>query len=257
MGSGPIRPTPFPSRHWPRSPRRRPTAGALVTTHVAETQEEGLRIKETHGASVPQLLERLGFLDARLLAAHCVWLSEDDMDIFARHDVAVAHCPQSNAKLGSGVAPLSRMLSKGIRVGLGTDGPASNNDLDLWEEMRLAPMLACAVGNDATAVQVDQALALATREGATALGIETGVLAPGYLADMIHVDIEDARFVPILRADDLVSHLVWASTSSRVTDVWVAGEKVVSEGICLTIDAATARAQVQSRVERIARESGL
>lgn len=231
-------------------------SGALVATHVAETQEEGMRIAQAHGCTAPQLLERLGVLESPVIAAHCVWLTEEDMEIFARRRVAVAHCPQSNAKLGSGIAPLTRMLAKGLRVGLGTDGPASNNDLDLWEEMRLAPMLARAVSRDATAVRADQALALATREGAAALGLETGQLAPGFLADMIHVDIDDARFVPVLDAQDLVSHLAWASTSSQVTDVWVGGRQVVAQGACLTLDSANAREQVQIRARRIADAAG-
>ena len=91
---------------------------------------------------MPQVLADAGVLDGRVLAAHSIWLSPDDLDVYAAHDVAVAHCPQSNAKLASGVAPVTDLLARGVRVGLGTDGPASNNDLDLWEEMRLAAMLA-------------------------------------------------------------------------------------------------------------------
>jgi 5-methylthioadenosine/S-adenosylhomocysteine deaminase len=225
---------------------------ALVHIHVAESLHEGAPIRAAHGISVPRLLARLGLLDARVLAAHCVWLSDDDMDLFAQHDVAVAHCPQSNAKLGSGIARLVDMRSRGLRVGLGTDGPASNNDLDLWEEMRLAPMLARAVGRDATLMKAEDALTLATRGGAEALSLDVGQLASGCLADLVHLDMEDARLVPVLDESDLVSHLLWSSSSRLVRDVWVGGRQVVRDGTCLTVDDAEARAQVQQRALRIA-----
>ena len=106
---------------------------------MAETPDEDRAVRDEHGCSVPDLLARLGVLEARVLAAHSIWLDRADLDLYQSHDVAVAHCPGSNAKLGSGVAPLAELLRRGIRVGLGTDGPASNDDLDLWEELRLAP----------------------------------------------------------------------------------------------------------------------
>jgi 5-methylthioadenosine/S-adenosylhomocysteine deaminase len=225
---------------------------ALVHVHVAETAHEVRAIEEQHGCRVPELLFRLGVLEARVLAAHSVWLDDGDIEMYRRHDVAVAHCPQSNAKLGSGIARLGDMLAADLRVGLGTDGPASNNDLDLWEEMRLAPLLARATSGDATLISAPQAISLATRCGADALGIPTGALETGRLADLVHLDLDDARFTPVVDQDDLVSHLLWSSSSRLVTDVWVGGRQVVHDGRCLTVDDAEARRQVQHRAERLA-----
>jgi 5-methylthioadenosine/S-adenosylhomocysteine deaminase len=227
-------------------------ADALLQIHVAESAHEGDAIWSRHEMTVPRYLAHLGVLDARVLAAHCVWLEPDDFDLLRRFDVAVAHCPQSNAKLGNGVAALTRLVGTGLRVGLGTDGPASNDDLDLWEEMRLAPMLARALGRDPAAFGAEQAIRLATRGGAEALDLDVGELLPGRLADLVHLDIDDARFVPVVEEIDLVSHLLWSSSSQLVRDVWVAGRRVVQDGRCLTVDDTEARAQVQRRAERIA-----
>ena len=112
--------------------------GALVQIHLAETEAEGQLVEERYGMSAPALLASLGVFDGPVLAAHCVWLDDVAMALLAEHDVAVAHCPGSNGKLGAGVARLAEMLDQGIRGGLGTDGPASNDDLHLWDEMRLA-----------------------------------------------------------------------------------------------------------------------
>jgi 5-methylthioadenosine/S-adenosylhomocysteine deaminase len=225
---------------------------ALVSLHVAESADEGRHIEATRGVTVPRYLADLGVLDSRVLAAHCVWVTQQDLDLFRRFDVAVAHCPQSNAKLGSGIARLEEFVSRGLRVGLGTDGPASNNDLDLWEEMRLAPMLARATQRDATAVGAEQAIRLATRGGGEALGIDVGELVPGRLADLVHLDIDDPRFVPIVDESDVVSHLLWSSSSRLVKDVWVGGRQVVRDGRCVTVGEREARAEVQRRAERIA-----
>jgi 5-methylthioadenosine/S-adenosylhomocysteine deaminase len=225
---------------------------ALVQIHVAETAAEGQGILAEHGCSAPELLARLGVLDCRVLAAHSVWLSDADLDLYRQHDVAVAHCPQSNGKLGSGVARLADMLARGIRVGLGTDGPASNDNLDLWEEMRLAPLLARATGADPTLVPTGQALRLATRGGAEALGLATGSLRPGLAADFVRLEMEDASFVPAGDEAELLAHLVWAAPSRLVTDVWVGGRQVVAAGRCTTVDAVEARHQVATRARRLA-----
>ena len=127
---------------------RRGAAAATrsVQIHLAETEAEGRVVEERYGMGAPALLASLGVLDGRVLAAHAVWLDEAEMDLLAEHDVAVAHCPGSNGKLGAGVARLAELLARGVRVGLGTDGPASNDDLHLWDEMRLAAILARADG---------------------------------------------------------------------------------------------------------------
>ena len=169
---------------------------ALVQIHVAETAAEGQGILAEHGCSAPELLARLGVLDCRVLAAHSVWLSDADLDLYQQHDVAVAHCPQSNGKLGSGVARLADMLARGIRVGLGTDGPASNDNLDLWEEMRLAPLLARAPAPTPPWSPPARPCWLATRGGAEALGLDTGSLRPGRPADFIRLELETRASCP-------------------------------------------------------------
>jgi 5-methylthioadenosine/S-adenosylhomocysteine deaminase len=225
---------------------------ALVHIHVAETQAEDAPIRARLGCSVPEYLARIGVFDCRVLAAHSVWLSDDDLDLYRNHDVAVAHCPQSNGKLGSGIARVPDMLARGIRVGLGTDGPASNDNLDLWEEMRLAPLLARARATDAAAMSTSEALALATSGGADALGLDVGRLSPGRRADMVRLDLDDPVFVPGVTEVELVSHLVWAASSRLVTDVWVGGRQVVSGRRCATVDVAEAAAAVASRARRLA-----
>jgi 5-methylthioadenosine/S-adenosylhomocysteine deaminase len=226
---------------------------ALVHIHVAETRDEGRALEAEHGRSVPALLAEHGLLTPRTLAAHSVWLSDDDLELYREHDVAVAHCPQSNAKLAAGVVRLGDMLRLGLRVGLGTDGPSSNNDLDLWEELRLAALLARVRSGDAEALPAREALALATRGGAAALGREdVGTLEAGRWADLILVRTDDPAFVPIVDERDLVSHLVWSASSRLVSDVWVAGRQVVAAGECLTVDFERAAHEVERRARRLA-----
>jgi 5-methylthioadenosine/S-adenosylhomocysteine deaminase len=227
---------------------------ALLHLHVAETASEGAELERTYGKTVPALLAERGVLDGRVLAAHGVWLTDGDLELFREHDVAVAHCPTSNAKLAAGVARLPELLSAGLRVGLGTDGPASNNDLDLWEELRLAVLLARLSAKDASVLPAADALALATRGGAAALGRrDLGSLEPGRAADLVLVRLDAPEFVPLVEERDLVSHLVWAASSRLVTDVWVAGRRVVENGACVTVDEERARREVQTRAERLAR----
>ncbi|MGP8005765.1 MAG: amidohydrolase family protein [Acidimicrobiales bacterium] len=226
--------------------------GALFHTHLAETEDEGIRFAAGHGRSAPAALAAIGALDGRVLAAHSIWLSDGDIALYRAHDVAVAHCPQSNAKLASGVAALTRLLGEGLRVGLGTDGPASNNDLDMWEEMRFAALLARVHDRDAGALPASAALELATRGGGAALGrSDLGVLAPGSAADLILVDLDNPAFVPLHEDAQLVEHLVWSGSSRLVTDVWVAGRQVVADGRCLTVDVEEAGRQVQERSLRL------
>ena len=147
---------------------------ALVQIHLSETVAECDLVRRRHGMSAPALLASVGALEGRVLAAHAVWLDEVDLGILADHDVAVAHCPGSNGKLGAGVAPLGALMARGVRVGLGTDGPASNDDLHLWDEMRLAALFARAQAGDPEVVSSPAALRLATRGGAEALGPRRG-----------------------------------------------------------------------------------
>ena len=231
--------------------------GALFHIHLAETEEECIRFAAEHGRSAPVALAGAGVFDGRVLAAHSVWLSEEDLAVYRDHDVAVAHCPQSNAKLASGIAPLARLLAQGTRVGLGTDGPASNNDLDLWEEVRLAAMLARIREGDAAALPADAAFDLATRGAGRALGRpDLGTLAAGAKADMMAVDIDSPAFVPLLEDAQMIEHLVWSGSSRLVTDVWVGGDQVVEGGRCLTVDVERACAEVGTRARRLSLAAG-
>jgi 5-methylthioadenosine/S-adenosylhomocysteine deaminase len=230
---------------------------ALFHIHLAETEQECIRFADEHGASTPEVLAGAGLFDGRVLAAHSVWLSDADMVIYQEHDVAVAHCPQSNAKLASGSAPLTDFLARDIRVGLGTDGPASNNDLDLWEEMRFAAMMARIRQRDPSAILAGPTLDLATGGAGRALGrTDLGVLAVGARADMIAVDLDSPAFVPWLEDSQLIDHLVWSGSSRLVTDVWVAGRQVVEGGRCTTVDVDRARAEVEARARRLLRAGG-
>jgi 5-methylthioadenosine/S-adenosylhomocysteine deaminase len=225
--------------------------GALLQIHLAETAAEGAVVEERYGKSAPAVLESVGALEGRVLAAHSVWLDEADLALFTDHDVAVAHCPGSNGKLGAGVAPLRELLARGVRVGLGTDGPASNDDLHLWDEMRLSALLARATSGDPTAVTSAAALRLATRGGGEALGLQVGALEEGRPADLIRLRTDDARFVPSVTPAELLGHLVWAGAGYLVTDVWVGGRPVVEAGLCTQVDGERARAEVGQRARRL------
>jgi 5-methylthioadenosine/S-adenosylhomocysteine deaminase len=203
--------------------------GALMHIHVAESADEDRVQRASHG-SVPALLEAVGALGGRVLAAHCVQLSDADVAVFAARDVAVAHCPGSNAKLGAGIARLIALHRAGLRVGLGTDGPASGDDLDLWAEARLAGLLARVTSQDAAALTAAELLLMATRDGAAAIGRDDlGALEPGRWADVVHVDLSDPAFVAPEDDAQLLSNLVWAAGSRVVRDVWVAGEQVLAD----------------------------
>ncbi len=219
--------------------------GALMHIHVAEAAGEDDAVRAEFG-SVPAMLEATGSLGGRVLAAHAIQLSDDDIDVFRRHDVAVAHCPGSNAKLAAGVARVTDLLTAGLRVGLGTDSPASNDDLDLWEEQRLASLFARQRAADATALTAADALHLATRGGAEALGRDDiGTLRPGAWADVVHVGLDDLAFVDPDNDAQLVSNLVWSCGSRGVRDVWVAGDAVLAEGRPTRVDPAEVVAGVR------------
>jgi 5-methylthioadenosine/S-adenosylhomocysteine deaminase len=228
--------------------------GLLLHLHVAETATEGDELLARHGSSVPQLLAAHDVLGGRVLAAHCVHMSDGDLDLWREYDVAVAHCPASNAKLASGTARLRAMLDRGIRVGLGTDGPASNDGLDLLADARLAAMLARLAAADATALSAAEAVWLGTGASAEAIGRpDLGQLVAGRRADLVHVDTRDLVFEPVGDDADVLSHLVWSPSSRCVRDVWLGGRQVVADGSCTTVDAPALRADVADRAARLAR----
>jgi len=227
--------------------------GLLLTIHVAETATEGDELLAEHGLSVPQLLAAHDVLGGRVLGDHCVHMDDGDLQLWREYDVAVAHCPGSNTKLASGTARLRDMLDLGIRVGMGTDGPASNDNLDLFEDLRLAAQLARLRERDATALTAPEAFWLATGAAAAAIDREDlGQLTAGRRADLVHVDSDDIAFVPVGDPADLLTHLVWSVGSRHVRDTWVAGRQVVRDGVSTTVDEAALRADVQTRAMRLA-----
>jgi 5-methylthioadenosine/S-adenosylhomocysteine deaminase len=226
--------------------------GLLLHLHVAETATEGADLLARHGLSVPALLADHDVLGGRVLAAHCVHLDDGDLGLWREYDVAVAHCPASNAKLASGVAPLRAMLDRGVRVGLGTDGPASNDGLDLLADVRLAAQLARLAGASATALTAAEAFWLATGAAADAIGRpDLGQLEAGRRADLVHVDTRDLVFEPVGDPSDLLAHLVWSGGGRYVRDVWVGGRQVVRNGTSVTVDADALRADVAARASRL------
>jgi 5-methylthioadenosine/S-adenosylhomocysteine deaminase len=227
--------------------------GLLLHLHVAETATEGDDLLATHGLSVPSLLAAHDVLGGRVLAAHCVHMDDGDLDLWREYDVAVAHCPASNAKLASGVARVRDMLDRGIRVGLGTDGPASNDSLDLLADQRLAAGMARLRERSATALTAAEALWMVTGAAADAVGRpDLGVLEPGRRADLVHVDTRDLVFEPVGDADDLLAHLLWSADGRHVRDVWVGGSQVVAGGRSTRVDADALRRDVAARAARLA-----
>jgi len=210
---------------------------ALVHIHLEETQHEREEvIGKWTGRTATELLADTGVLEGRVLGAHGVWLSQSDQKLLGEAGAAIAHCPISNLKLGSGIAPVASMLDHGITVGVGTDGVASNDDLDLWQELKLAPMLARGRDLDAQAMSAATALELATVGAAKAIGLDAvGRLEAGWWADMIRVDLDQPAFTPGIESD-LLTSLVFAGSAAFVSDVWVAGRQVVVDGQCTTID---------------------
>ncbi|MDR1276148.1 MAG: TRZ/ATZ family hydrolase [Candidatus Accumulibacter sp.] len=206
-----------------------------IHLHLHETLQETEDSLRQFGVRPIERLRRLGLLGPGLIAVHSVHLEPDEIALLARHGCSVAHCPSSNLKLASGIAPVASLVEEGINVGFGTDSAASNNRLDLFSEMRLASLLAKASSGNAEAVDTHQALHMATLGGARALGLgETiGSISVGKSADLCAVRIDDLRLLPYY---DAVSLLVYSAGREFVSDVWVAGKKRVENARLLGFD---------------------
>lgn len=251
LGYGPHAAYTLPDEALPTVAEAARERGALLHVHLAESAQEDLAQRERYG-SVPAMLERLGVLGGRVLAAHGVQLSDDDIALLASRGAAVAHCPGSNAKLAAGIARITALRRAGVRVGLGTDGPASGDDLDLWAQARLAGLLARVTSGDAAALTAAELLLMATREGAASVGRDDlGALEPGRWADLVHVDLHDAAFAAPEDDAQLLSNLVWAGGARLVRDVWVAGEQVLADGEPTRVDRAATTADVRAVAARI------
>jgi 5-methylthioadenosine/S-adenosylhomocysteine deaminase len=211
-----------------------------ILIHIAETKLEQDDSVSIYGKTVVPWVEESGLLGAKVLAAHCVHINKSEMRILREYQTTVAHCPTSNLKLAAGIAQVSQMLDEKLTVGIGTDGPASNNDLDMFEEMRLAAILGKTAANDPTAVPARQALLMATRKGAEALflGDKTGSLEVGKLADIITLDAGPVHNMPRFDRDPnaIYSRIVYASKSTDVQHVMCNGKWLMRDRELLTLD---------------------
>ena len=208
---------------------------ARIQIHLHETAAEIASAMDRSGKRPFDRLHELGIVNASLLAVHCVHLSDSEITAFAESGVNIAHCPTSNLKLASGIAPVVAYRRAGINVAIGTDSAASNNTLDMLAEMRLAALLAKGISGDATALSATEALRMATLDGATALGIahETGSIEAGKWADLACIDLGCVNSQPVY---DPVSQLVYTASASQVTDVWIAGKHQLDNGQLSQID---------------------
>ena len=208
---------------------------APISIHVSESPFELQYSKDTFGMTSVLMLDEIGFFDGTTIAAHVVWPTDEEIEILAEREVGVIHNPSSNMKLASGVSPVAKMLEAGVRVGLGTDGAASNNDLDMWEEMRLAALLAKVDTMNPEALPAGTVLRMATAGGAEAIGLGTitGSIEIGTRADLIQIEFDEAHHIPTY---DVVSHLVYVSNAQDVATVIVDGRVLKAGNVMYTLD---------------------
>ena len=217
--------------------------GLGMHVHVSETQSEHEGSLTRWGLTPFRILDRYGVWDTRAIAAHCVWTTEDDWAGMAEKGVACVHNPVSNLKLGSGVAWIPAMKAAGVPIALGTDGVSSNNNQDMFEEMKFAAVLHNGVTRDPLALLPQDVLAMATREGAKALGRKTGRIAPGYVADLILVDFTRPHLTP---CHSVMDNLVYAAPGSDVVMNMARGKIIYKDGTFLTLDLEKIQAEVKS-----------
>lgn len=217
--------------------------GLGMHVHVSETQSEHEGSLTRWGLTPFRILDRYGVWDTRAIAAHCVWTTEDDWAGMAEKGVACVHNPVSNLKLGSGVAWIPAMKAAGVNVALGTDGVSSNNNQDMFEEMKFAAVLHNGVTHNPLALLPQDVLAMATREGAKALGRQTGRIAPGYVADLILVDFTRPHLTP---CHSVMDNLVYAAHGSDVVMNMARGKIIYKDGTFLTLDLEKIQAEVKS-----------
>ena len=220
-----------------------------ISIHVSEDQSEVKTINDQYGKTSVELLAGVGMLEQTTIVAHMVWPSDSDIERMANSKVGVIHNPTSNLKTGAGIAPVPAMIKAGVHMGLATDGAASNNDLDMWKEIRLAALLHKGVAKDPTVMPAITALKMATRGGAIASGMhETGALMPGLQADMIQISLDSTRLTPLY---DVVSQLVYAAKSSDVVTSIVAGAVLMQDRQVLTLDVGVIKADVEKIASKI------
>lgn len=223
----------------------------LVHCHVHETAHEVEESQRQNGMRQIARLDRLGLVSDRLIAVHMTQLTDAEIALCAERGVSVAHCPESNLKLASGFCPVHKLHQAGVNLALGTDGCASNNDLDMFGEMRTAALLAKGVSGDASALDAASALRMATLGSARAMGLGdlVGSLEPGKQADLACVDLDPLETQPMFHA---ISQLVYAAGRHQVSDVWVAGVRKLADGAFTDLDADAIRAKARQWRSRIA-----
>ena len=223
--------------------------GATLHIHLAENKEEMEEVQKKYQKSPVELIDSLGGLKENLLAAHCVKLTPKEIELFAKRGAKIAHCPESNLKLGSGIAPLPEFLKFGVNVSLGTDGPASNNDLDLFSEMRTATLIQKGLKEDPTVVTAKEVFAMATEWGAKALGFnDTGKILPGYRADLAVLDLQH---LPLQPDYNPLALIVYSAKAGYVSDLIVDGEFIMKNYKILTLDETLVLEKVQEIKEEI------
>lgn len=224
--------------------------GVFFQIHLAETREEVHLIRERYAKKPAQHLHDLDLLDENTIAAHCIWLNGEELDLLAAGRVKVAHVPESNMKLGAGIAPVQEMLRRGIDVGLGTDGCASNNDLDLFGEMRMAAKIHKVFSGEPPTLSAEKIVEMATIGGARVLGMadRIGSIAPGKEADIILVDIRKPHLTPLYNP---FSHLVYAVGGADVVTSIIGGRIVMKERRLLQIELASVMEEVRRIAERV------
>lgn len=228
--------------------------GMLIHMHVAEDRANVAAMHQLSRGSTPAYLESIGILDADFLAAHAVWMTDDDLTMFARNGVSVAHCPVSNTKGAAGVARVVDMQAAGINVTIATDGPASHHRLDLFEEMRMAIRLARVTSGDADDFPAARALRMVTADAADAIGRpDLGRLVVGSRADMVAIAGSTPALNPVVPGeDDPISRIVWSGSPAAISAVWVAGDKVVDQGAMTRVDLPQLTAELTAAATRLA-----
>jgi len=224
--------------------------GVPISIHMSESPFEVQYSKDTFGMTSIELFESIGFFDGPTIAAHVVWPTTAEIPILAERKVGVIHNPTSNMKIASGISPVTDMLKAGVRIGLGTDGAASNNDLDMWEEMRLAALLQKVEQMNPEVMPASTVLKMATSGGATAIGLgdNIGSLEVGKRADLIQVAFDDVHHVPTY---DVISHLVYVNDEQDVASVIVDGKVLMLEREIMTIDTERVADEARALAARI------
>ncbi|MBS3055656.1 MAG: amidohydrolase [Candidatus Aenigmarchaeota archaeon] len=222
----------------------------ILNIHLSETEKEVKDSLKKFGKTPVSYMKKLGMLSPRLVTAHSIWVSEKEIQLLAKSGTNVAHCPISNMKLASGLAPIYQMIRHGVNVGLGTDSVASNNNLNLFEEIKISALLQKMKHKDSKIVNAQEALDMGTLNGARALGMKTklGSVENGMLADLITIDISKPHLYPV---HDIVSHLVYSASGSDVNDSIIDGEIVMKDRKIMSVDETETIHKFESQVQNL------